>query len=139
MIILDTNVTSELIKAAVNKNVQNWFGDLPNQPIFLTAITVAEMRFGVRVLVAGRRQRDLDQRLSTMLDTLFTDRILPFDQLAAESYAILAAELRKNGTPIDIKDMMIAAITLQHGATIVTRNTKHFIPCGVEVINPFGD
>ena len=121
----------------MNTNVQSWFDQLGNEPLFVTSITVAEMRFGVQSLPDGKRRSQLDARVTQMFDTYFEDQILDFDRLAAEAYGILAAQMRKQGQNKDVNDLMIAAIALVHEATIATRNMKDFQPTGAKIINPF--
>ena len=138
MIILDTNIASELTKSPMNATVQSWFDGLGSEPLFLTSITVAEMRFGVCALPHGKRRTDLDERLARMFEGVFTGNILAFDHIAAEAYGIMAAQLRSQGETKDVKDLMIASIALVHDATVATRNTKDFQPTGAKLVNPFG-
>jgi predicted nucleic acid-binding protein len=138
MIILDTNIISELMKAKPEPKVLAWADKQPEQPVVTTAITSAEIYAGINALPDGKRKTELNDTFGTILLEVI-DEVLPFDQAAAEAYGVLTALLRRNGTPVGQSDAMIAAIVLAHGGTLVTRNIKDFLPCGIEVINPFGD
>ncbi len=137
MIILDTNIISELMKKTPNQQVMNWFDALSSQPIATTAITVAEIHFGLTNMGKGKRQENLTALFQTVLREDFSGYVLPFDQNAAKAYGLLAARLRKKGTPIGQSDTMIAAISMLHDAVLVTRNDKHFKHCGIDIANPF--
>ncbi len=137
MIILDTNILSELIRQRPDRNVLNWFETQEPQVLSTTAITVAELRFGTNSMPAGKRRSLLDSTITTMLEEDFGENILPFDAIAAEAFGILAARLKARGTPVGQNDTMIAAIALVHEATLLTRNDKHFRQCGLGVVNPF--
>ena len=137
MIILDTNIISELIKQSPDKNVLNWFDRQQPQILATTAITVAELRFGTNSLPQGKRRLALDKAITGMLEEDMDGNILAFDTTAAEAFGILAAKLKTRGTPVGQNDTMIAAIALVHEATLVTRNDRHFLNCGIEVVNPF--
>ena len=137
MIVLDTNVVSELIKKAPDPKVVTWFESQTGADLFLSALTVAELRSGVLNLPRGKRRDELDAFVSYIIDDEYAELILAFDKHAAEAYALITANLRKQGISVGQNDAMIAAIALVHGAPVATRNAKHFTPCGVEVINPF--
>lgn len=136
MIILDTNVLSELMKREPDQTVIDWADRQPNQPIATTAVTSAEIYAGLGALPDGHRKSDLlvafQDILSDMIDT-----VLPFDHSAAEAYGVLTALLRRAGTPIGQSDSMIAAIAIVHDGTVATRNTRHFEPCNIKLANPF--
>lgn len=136
MIILDTNIISELMKIKPDQKVMAWADNQPDQAVATTAISSAEIYAGINALPDGQRKMKLITALGTILESVIDD-ILPFDQSAAEVYGILTANLRRNGTPVSQSDVMIAAITLVHDGVLVTRNVKDFLPCGIEVINPF--
>jgi predicted nucleic acid-binding protein len=137
MIILDTNVISELMRERPDPRVMAWLRAQPPQQLMTTAITVGELRFGAKALAEGKRRDALDAAITEMLQGPLKRSVLAFDLSAAEVYGALSAELRRKGTPIGMSDSMIAAIALFHDATLATRNTKDFIPCGVRVVNPF--
>ncbi len=137
MIIVDANIISELIKQVPDQNVLDWLDHQEPQILATTAITVAELRYGTNSMPAGKRQAMLDGAITDMLEEDFRENILAFDTAAAEAFGILAARLRKQGTPVGQNDTMIAAIALVHEATLLTRNNRHFKQCGLDVVNPF--
>ena len=137
MIILDTNIISELFRLKPAPQVLDWLDAQPVQELTTTSITVAELRFGVHALPAGKRRDKLNAAITQMLEKPLMGRVLDFDLRAAELYGLLAADLRRNGMTIGQSDMMIAAITLAQEATLATRNTRDFLPSKVRVVNPF--
>lgn len=139
MIILDTNVVSELLRASPEPRVELWLAAQDGRQIYLTAITEAELRYGVAVMTEGKRRDALTAALDAILRKDFEARILPFDSPAAEAYALIAAERRAAGQPISQFDCQIAAIGRAQGAAVATRNTKDFEGCGIEIIDPWTD
>jgi predicted nucleic acid-binding protein len=137
MILLDTNVVSELAKAAPDEHVVAWLVDEPTAGLFISTITEAELRYGVALLAAGRRRDRLTTEIENMLTVEFADRILPFDSSAAIAYAEIAAARRQSGRPISQFDAQIAAIARSRGAALATRNVADFSDCGIKVINPW--
>ncbi len=137
MYIIDTNVLSELMKPVPNDNVVQWISSKPISSLFVTAITEAEILFGLALLPESRRKRLLTNSASEMFAQDFNSRILPFDSEAAVAYAKIVSERTSSGQPISAFDAQIAAVTLSRNATLVTRNTKDFVNCSVEVINPW--
>jgi len=136
MIIIDTNVLSELMKDKPDQAVIAWADKQASQPIAITAITSAELYAGLEALADGRRKTELLLAFEDILSEMI-DAVLPFDQAAAECYGILTAKLRVEGKPIGQSDSMIAAIAMVHDGTVVTRNTRHFEHCNIEIANPF--
>ena len=135
-IVLDTNVVSELIRPHPDPTVLDWAVMQDAETLFLSAVTEAELRYGVEIMAAGRRR----DRLSTELEDAlwdFTGRILPFDSEAARAYAEIAAARRAAGFPISQSDCQIAAIARSHGAAVATRDAGGFEGCGITVINPW--
>lgn len=139
MIVLDTNVISELMRPMPAPIVLSWFAQQDGSELFLTTITEAELRTGVAYLPAGQRRDRLIVAINAMLDQNFTDRLLSFDSLAAQNYAVIAADRRIAGKPISQSDCQIAAIARTHRATIATRNVRDFIGTGIAVTNPWAD
>ena len=137
MIVLDTNVLSELLRPTPAPQVEAWLAAQDGTNVYFTAVGEAELRHGVAILPAGRRRDALVQAIEGMLDEDFRDRILPFDREAARAYAAIAAERRAAGRPISQFDCQIAAIARAQGASVATRNTGDFEGCGVAVIDPW--
>ena len=137
MILLDTNVLSELMKPAPELIVVQWLDAQLDSQVFLPAITKAEIELGIALLPNGKR-KDAFTRLAGALFDEFRDRILPFDAGAASCYANLVATARKAGRTISVEDAQIAAITQANRLTLATRNTKdfEFIP-DLLIINPW--
>lgn len=137
MIILDTNVVSELFRASPAPAVETWLADQVGADMYLTAISEAELRYGVSIMVDGQRQRLLALAVDGVLREDFRRRILPFDSAAALEYASIGAERRAAGRPMSQFDCQIAAIARSLGASIATRNVSDFEGCGVEIIDPW--
>jgi toxin FitB len=137
VIVLDTNVISELLRPQPAPQVEAWLSDQDGATVFFTTVGEAELRHGVALLPAGKRRDALENAIEGMLSEDFFDRILPFDRAAASTYAAIAAERRAAGRPISQFDCQIAAIALANQAAIATRNTNDFSGCGVVVINPW--
>jgi len=137
MIVLDTNIISELMKARPDPAVETWLAAQPAAGLFITTITEAELRYGVALLPASKRRDRLGGTVETMLIEEFADHILPFDSSAAIAYAVVATERRQSGRPISQFDAQIAAIARSHGAALASRNDKDFEGCGIDVINPW--
>lgn len=137
MIILDTNVVSELFRPAPEKRVEAWLAAQDGAAVYFTAVGEAELRHGVAILPAGKRRKALIQAIEGILDEDFRDRILPFDRPAAQAYAMIAAERRANGRPISQFDCQIAGIARAYDATLATRNVEDFAGCGIVVVNPW--
>jgi predicted nucleic acid-binding protein len=137
MILLDTNVLSELMRPAPSAAVESWIGRQPVASIFISAITEAELRYGVALLSEGRRQVQLLAKIEAMLAEDFAGRILPFDSPAASAYADIAVTRRRSGRPISQADAQIAAIASSRGASLATRNMDDFLDCGIDVVDPW--
>lgn len=137
MIIIDTNVVSELMRTKPDPAVLAWFAVHAADLLFLTAVSEAELRTGAAILPAGQRRDRLVGAIDAMIDQDFAGRILPFDSPAARCYAEIAATRRTAGKPIMDADCQIAGISRACGAAIATRNVKDFEGCGVDVINPW--
>ena len=137
MILLDTNVISEMMRTEPAQIVLDWFGKHDAADLFISAVTEAELRTGVAILPDGQRRDRLQLAINGMIDQDFQSRVLPFDSPAARSYAEIAAARRAKGKPIMEADCQIAAIACACGAAIATRNVKDFEGCGISVINPW--
>lgn len=139
MILLDTNVVSELMRIEPTQIVLDWFGQHDAVDLFISAITEAELRTGVAILPDGQRRSRLQMALDAMIDQDFQSRVVPFDSAAAKAYAQIAAQRRAAGRPIAEADCQIAAIARAAGAPIATRNVRDFEGCDIRVINPWND
>lgn len=137
MIIVDTNVISELFRTAPAKQVETWLADQDGANLYFTTIGEAELRHGVAILPSGKRRTALTRAIEGILEEDFRDRILPFDRQAASAYAAIAAERRALGRPLSQFDCQIAAIARAHGASVATRNTSDYESCGVDLLNPW--
>lgn len=137
MILLDTNVVSEPLRHAPDARVIGWIDAQPLETLFLSAITVAELRAGVALLPAGKRRTGLQQNLEKRVLPLFAGRVLPFEQACTQAYADLMAKARTAGLAIATADGYIAAIAATLGLTVATRDTSPFEAAGIAVINPW--
>jgi toxin FitB len=137
MIILDTNVISEMMKAKPDAEVEAWLASQPPEEIFISTVTEAELRFGVQLLPTGRRRNRISAAVDAVLGREFANRILPFDSSAAVAYAEIAAQRRLSGRPISQSDAQIAAIAKSQNAGMATRNVTDFEGCGLRLIDPW--
>ncbi|WP_439570125.1 type II toxin-antitoxin system VapC family toxin [Roseovarius mucosus] len=137
MIIIDTNVISELLRPTPEPAVEAWLGEQDGLSIYLTAISEAELRYGVAIMTSGKRRDGLGVAIDRILRDDMAGRILPFDSAAARAYADIAASRRSAGKPISQADCQIAAIARAHTAPVATRNTPDFEGCGIDLINPW--
>ena len=137
MIILDTNVVSELMLPSPSPRVVEWVAHQPATNLFLTTVSEAELRYGVEILPIGRRRNRLLSAIEGMLRDDFAGRILLFDSPATRSYALVGASRRAAGLPISHADCQIAAIARSVGASVATRNISDFEDCGVDLIDPW--
>jgi toxin FitB len=136
MTILDTNVLSALMQVAPDKHVVAWLDQQPRTSIWTTSITILEVRFGLEIMVAGKKRSALIQAFEGLLDAI-GQRVAPFDADAARQAADLMASRQKKGRPGDLRDTMIAGIVLASHATLATRNTAHFEDIVGAVIDPW--
>ena len=139
MILLDTNVLSELMKAKPAPQVVAWIDQQPAGQLYISAITVAEILYGIARLPDGKRKTSFADLARLMFEEDFAGRILPFDTKAASRYASLAATSEAQGRVADMADAQIAAIAALYDAPVATRNVRHFDHLGVSVINPWVD
>jgi hypothetical protein len=137
MIVLDTNVVSELMKPEPAEEVVSWMGGAPAASIYTTSITQAEILHGILLMPAGRRRRAIESAASTMFLEDFPGRVLAFDEDSALPYAQIATERRRAGRPISHFAAQIAAITRSSKAVLATRNVSDFEGCGVAIVNPW--
>ena len=138
MIVLDTNVVSELMKPAPADAVVRWVAAQPAVALYTTSVTQAEILHGILLLPAGRRRTALEAAAEAMFAQDFGGRVLPFGSQAARAYAQIAAHRRSVGRPISQFDAQIAAIARSARSAVATRNVSDFEDCGVDVLNPWG-
>jgi predicted nucleic acid-binding protein len=137
VILLDTNVVSAVMARSPDTAVVAWLDRQETLTLFVSAVTVAEIRYGLQILPDGRRRSSLEDRLATFLAEGFSGRVLPFDADAALPYAEIMAARRSAGRPMSVLDGQIAAIARAHRFAVATRNVRDFELCGFEVVNPF--
>jgi len=137
MILLDTNVVSEPLRPTPEARVIEWIDAQPLETLFLSAVTVAELRAGVALLPRGKRRASLHEGLEKRVLPLFAGRVLPLDLSCTPAYAELSAKARTAGLAIAAADGYIAAIAAANGFAVATRDTAPFEAAGVTVINPW--
>jgi predicted nucleic acid-binding protein len=138
MIVLDTNVVSELMRPEPAPQVSSWVRSRDRRELRMTSITLAEIRYGIARLPDGRRKQVL---LDTADDIfrVFSDQVLPVDEAAAEQYAVIASTRERAGKPIAGFDALIAAVCRSRGAALATRNLPDFHGTGIDVIDPWAN
>ena len=137
MIVLDTNVISEPLRQAPENRVTEWIDAQALETLYLSAITVAEVRFGLASLPAGKRRDRLQASLEKQVLPLFVGRVLPFDMSASQAYSELMAKARTAGLAIGAADGYIAATAAANGMMVATRDVSPFVAAGLDVINPW--
>ncbi len=135
--LLDTNIPSELTKPMPEPRVSAWVDAQDNASLYLSVVSVGELRRGFTVLPQGKRRTQLEQWFEQHLLPLFAGRILPITQSVGNRWGVLAGECQLRGTPLNMADGMIAATALEHGLTLVTRNVKDFAGLSVALLNPW--
>ena len=138
MIVLDTKVVSEPMKPDGDRRVEAWLDEQLAETLYITSISLSELLLGVELLPDGKRKKELGVALRDLLETLFGNRVLPFDLQAAITYATRISKARAAGRAISMADGQIAAIAAAHGFTVATRDTTPFVAAGVPVVNPWG-
>jgi len=137
MILLDTNVISEPLRRAPEARVVNWLDAQSLETLYLSAITVAELRFGVASLPAGKRRDELQTSLENQILPLFSGRVRPFDMACTTAYAELMAKAKSSGLAIAAADGYIAAIAATNRFSVATRDVSPFQAADINVINPW--
>lgn len=135
--LLDTNVVSEWVTARPDPGVVGWLAETDEDRIFMSVVTLAELRYGVQRLANGRRRKRLDAWLREELPQRFEGRILAVDQAVADICGSVVAKRDAAGRPIGVIDAFVVATATAHSLTIVTRNTSEFEPSEVPLINPW--
>lgn len=137
MILLDTNVLSEIMKPEPSPKVLQWLKVQNARNLYLSSVSIAEIGFGLRILPEGRRRLDLQSRFETFLARGFDQRILDFNESSARLYAEIMGFRKEIGRPMSLPDGQIASISRCHNFSLATRNTDDFESCGITLINPF--
>jgi toxin FitB len=139
MIVLDTNVISEMMKPPSLRQAEvfNWLAQRDGKRVYITTFTVAEILFGIELLPEGKRKAALLRAAEDVFATGFRGRILDFDETAARKFARIAALRVQSGRHVPREDVRIAAIAASHDMAIASRNASDFTDCGIDVINPW--
>lgn len=137
MIVVDSNVVSEVMRPQPSELVLNWLNAQDGSRLFVTTITLAEIGYGLRILPEGQRRRQLQRRFEQFIAQAFEERVLDFTVSAAHAYAEILGYRKEVGYPMSLPDGQIAGIAHAHGFAVATRNIKDFQDCGLELINPF--
>jgi len=137
VIVLDTNVVSELMRPLPDSAVEAWVADRAATTLFLTAVSEAELLYGVAIMPAGHLRDALTSEVEAMLQEDFASRVLPFDSDAARAFAEIAAACRAAGRPVSQSDGQIAAIARSRGMAVATRNSRHFEGMAVDLVDPW--
>ena len=137
MIVLDTNVLSELMRREPSPTVIAWIEARATTSLFTTTITQAEILYGIRLMPSGKRRSEIEEAAREMFRADFAGRVLSFDQDVAQAYAKIAASRRQAGQPITQFDAQIAAIALSRDGVVATRNIADFEGCGPDLIDPW--
>lgn len=137
MIVLDTNVVSALMRTEPDPVVVAWLDRLPPESVWTTSVTVFEIRLGLEVLAEGRKRRHLEDAFAKALEEDFENRVLPFDEAAAQAAGRIAAEQRRAGRTVEIRDVQIAGVVRARKASLATHNTRRFEGCGLVLVDPW--
>ena len=137
MILLDTNIVSEVMKASPADNVLAWLNEQDSCKLYVSAITTGEIVYGLRILPDGKRRLGLSEKFEQFIALAFDQRVLAYDELAARAYGELMGNRKALGRPMSISDGQIAAIARSKHLVVATRNVFDFESCSVDVIDPF--
>jgi predicted nucleic acid-binding protein len=137
MIILDTNIVSEMMKESPDQTVANWFKSQDNDHLYITVLTVAEIKYGISLLPEGKRRETLNADASHMFNSVFKNKILPFDYDAAYHYPLAHQHRKAVGKTMTVMDAELAAICKSNNAILATRNTRDFTDTPIKLANPF--
>ncbi len=137
MILLDTNVISETQRQEPDARVLDWLDAQALETLYLSTITVAELRAGIALLPVGKRRASLDENLEKCLLPMFANRVLAFDMACTKAYAELLAKSLAAGLAVEAADAFIGAVALANGFTVATRDTSPFEAAGLIILNPW--
>ncbi|MDZ7753680.1 MAG: type II toxin-antitoxin system VapC family toxin [Gammaproteobacteria bacterium] len=137
MILLDTNVVSEVMKTRPAEAVVKWFNGQHSEKLYVSSITIGEISYGLRILPDGKRRSGLRERFERFVALAFDQRVLAYDESAARIYGDLMGDRKELGLPMSVPDGQIAAIARLNHLAVATRNVADFENCGIDVVNPF--
>jgi predicted nucleic acid-binding protein len=137
MILLDTHVVSEVMKARPAEAVVAWLNGQDSEKLYVSSITIGEIAYALRLLPDGKRRSGLRQRFEQFIALAFDQRVLNYDESAARIFGELMGDRKELGLPMSVPDGQIAAIARRDHLSVATRNVLDFEDCGIEVINPF--
>ena len=137
MILLDTNVVSEVMKTRPAEAVVAWLNGQDSEKLHVSAITIGEIAYGLRILPDGKRRSGLRERFERFVTLAFDQRVLAYDESAARIYGDLMGDRKELGLPMSVPDGQIAAIARLNHLAVATRNVFDFEHCGIDVLNPF--
>ncbi|MCP4995625.1 MAG: type II toxin-antitoxin system VapC family toxin [Gammaproteobacteria bacterium] len=137
MILLDTNVVSEVMRIAPSETVVEWLNNQKSSSLYISTVTIGEIEYGLRILPVGKHRLQLKERFEQFVSLAFALRILAYDEAAARTYGEVMGHRKEIGRPISVPHGQIAAIAKAHGNKIATRDISDFEDCGVELIDPF--
>lgn len=135
--LVDTNVISEFVKASPSPSVTQWLGNAAPESLFVSVMTVGEIRLGIENLPPGKRRTDLETWLETGLPEWFASNLLSVTPAIADRWGRLTIQAKRKGMMLSTADGLIAATALEHDLALVTRNTKDFLDLGLAVVNPW--
>ncbi|MCI5167385.1 MAG: type II toxin-antitoxin system VapC family toxin [Candidatus Electrothrix sp. GM3_4] len=138
MILLDTNIVSEVMRRKPSDQVLNWLNQQSYGTLFISSSIIAEICYGLRILPVGQRRQLLETRFEQFIAQGFAGRIIVFDESAARVYAEIMGRCKEKGRPMSLPDGQIAAVAQAGHLSLATRNIRDFESCGIELINPFG-
>lgn len=137
MILLDTNVVSEVMKTQPAEAVVAWLNAQDSERLYVSAVTIGEITYGLRILPDGKRRSGLRERFERFVVLAFDQRVLAYDESAARVYGELMGDRKELGLPMSVPDGQIAAIARLNHMAVATRNVLDFEHCGIDVLNPF--
>lgn len=137
MILLDTNVVSEVMRATPTQTVLEWLNEQESGMLYVSTITIGEIAYGLRILPDGKRRSGLNEKFEWFIALAFSQRVLPYDEPAARVYGEVMGVRKELGRPLSVPDGQIAAIARSNHLIVATRNVADFERCGIEVLNPF--
>lgn len=137
MILVNTNVVSEIMRVAPSQTVVEWLNNQTSTSLYLSTVTIGEIEYGLRILPVEKRRLQLKERFERFVSLAFAQRILAYDEAAAHTYGEIMGLRKEIGRPMSVPDGQIAAIARSNGLAVATRNTSNFEGCGAELIDPF--